>query len=251
MSIASRLFAHALSLPRRHIAKHHPLRAACPPAVPHCVRSALAKTTGTVKAAGIAVLLSATPVCHAQDRYGRIMDRIAAAQAWIQSLQCDFVQEKSVKMLGDKMTSKGRMCCTLPDRLRWEYTSPYSYTFLLNGMKVTLLRGERADVVDAGRNKMFREIANIMVGSLTGKWLTDGKSFRTKVSEAQSEWLVTLTPQSRQLRAMFSQIVLHFNRQQAAIVGIDMHETNGDTTSISLVNIIKNRHIDERLYSAP
>lgn len=251
MPIESRLFALAPGLPRRHIVKRHSLRTACSAASSGRLRRALVKTIGMARAAGIAVLLSAHPVCHAQDGDGQIIERIAAAQASIQSLQCDFVQEKSVKMLGDKMTSKGRMCCTLPDRLRWEYTTPYSYTFILNDMKVTLLRGERADVVDAGRNKMFREIANIMMGSLVGKWLTDGRSFKTTVSNAPSEWLVTLTPQSKQLRTMFSRIVLHFNRQQAVIVGIDMHETNGDTTRISLVNIIKNKRIDERLYSAP
>ncbi len=251
MPIASRSFALALHLAWRHIAKQSPLRAACSATLPGCVRTALVRTIETAKTIGIAVLLSVHLVCHAQNVDGQIIDRIAAAQASIQSIQCDFVQEKSVKMLDDKMTSKGKMFCTLPDKLRWEYTTPYSYTFILNDMKVTLLKGERTNVVDASRNKMFREIANIMMGSLVGKWLTDGKSFKATVSDAPSEWIVTLTPQSKLLRSMFSRIVLHFNRQQAVIVGIDMHETNGDTTCISLVNIIKNRHIDERLYSVP
>ena len=68
----------------------------------------------------------------------RAIKEISSAASSLKTLQCDFVQTKSLKMLGDKMVSKGKMYCSQPNQLRWEYISPYSYIFVLN--KASLLR---------------------------------------------------------------------------------------------------------------
>lgn len=42
------------------------------------------------------------------------LKEINEAAASIKTMQCDFVQTKSLKMLGDKMISKGQMCANSP-----------------------------------------------------------------------------------------------------------------------------------------
>ena len=78
---------------------------------------------------------------------------ISAAAAALKTMQCDFVQTKSLKMLGDKMVSKGKMYCSQPDKLKWQYLTPYQYTFILNGNKVGINKGSRSNVVDVQKNK--------------------------------------------------------------------------------------------------
>lgn len=187
--------------------------------------------------------------CFAQGSSQPIIDQINSATSKLSSMQCDFVQTKTVKMLNEKLVSKGRMWYQQPNRLRWEYLTPYTYTFVFNGAKVSLKKNNRNDVIDVNRNRMFKEIASIMMNSVVGKCLTDRKSFRTTVKDTSAEWVATLVPLSKELKQMFTGIVLHFNKEKNVVVKVEMLEKNGDTTVIVLNNIIKNHKIDAKTFT--
>lgn len=188
-------------------------------------------------------------VALAQDNSQQIISQINGATSKLSSMQCDFVQTKTVKMLNEKLVSKGRMYYQQPNKLRWEYVAPYSYTFVFNGQKVSLKKNNRNDVIDVNQNKMFKEIATIMMNSVVGKCLTDKKSFSTTIKDTSAEWIATLVPQSKELKNMFTSIVLHFNKEKAVVVKVEMLEKNGDTTVIVLNNIIKNQKIDAKIFT--
>lgn len=196
------------------------------------------------------VMVIAFVLSYGQNNNQQIIDKINAAASKLSTMQCDFVQTKSVKLLNDKIVSKGKMYYSQPNKLRWEYITPYTYTFILNDNKVALKKNNKNSVIDVNQNKMFREIVNIMMNSVVGKCLTDKKSFKTTVKDASSEWIATLLPQSKELKQMFTKIVLHFDKKQSVIVQVDMYEKNGDQTIISLINIVKNKGINETVYSA-
>ncbi len=179
-----------------------------------------------------------------------VKQKINSTAAGIKHLQCDFVQTKNMKMLNKKQTSKGKMWFSQPDRLRWEYVSPYRYVFILNGNKVFLKNDNRNDVIDVNRNKMFKEIARIMMYSVVGKCLSDDKSFKTYMSENANEWIASLTPLRKEMKSMFSKIILHFNKSKAMVSSVEMTEKNGDKTNIELINIRTNEPIPEKTYSA-
>ena len=185
----------------------------------------------------------------AQDNSQQIISQINSATSKLSSMQCDFVQTKTVKMLNEKLVSKGHMCYQQPNKLRWEYVTPYTYTFVFNGQKVSLKKNNRNDVIDVNQNKMFKEIAIIMMNSVVGKCLTDKKSFKTTIRDTSAEWIATLVPQSKELKNMFTGIVLHFNKEKAVVVKVEMLEKNGDTTVIVLNNIIKNQKIDAKIFT--
>lgn len=201
------------------------------------------------KAISIFLMILIPSLCFSQNANQQIIDKINTAASKLTTMQCDFVQTKRVKLLNDRMISKGKMYYSQPNKLRWEYTSPYTYTFILSGNKVTLKKGGKDNVIDVNQNKMFREIVNIMMNSVVGKCLSDRKSFKTMVKDTPSEWVATLTPQSKELKQMFTKIILHFNKQKSVIVKVEMFEKNGDTTSIVLENIVTNKRINESVYS--
>ena len=187
--------------------------------------------------------------CFAQGNNQQIINQISGATSKLASMQCDFVQTKTVKMLNEKLVSKGRMYYQQPNRLRWEYMTPYTYTFVFNGQKVSLKKNNRNDVIDVNQNNMFKEIASIMMNSVIGTSLTDRKSFKTTVKDTPAEWIATLVPQSKELKQMFTSIVLHFNKEKSVVVKVEMFEKNGDTTVIALNNIIKNKKIDAKIFT--
>ena len=185
----------------------------------------------------------------AQQSEAQIRQAITQAASGMKTMQCDFTQTKHLKMLNDKMTSKGRMYYQQTNRLRWEYTSPYSYTFILNDDKVLLKNAQRNDVIDVNKNKLFREIARIMMNSVVGTSLTDDKSFKSTIATNGNEWIASLLPQRKDLKQLFQKIILHFNRTNAMVKQVELIERNGDKTVIELNNIRTNEKISADMFT--
>ena len=195
------------------------------------------------------VLVSVHLSLMAQQNEAQIRQAITQAASTMKTMQCDFTQTKHLKMLNDKMTSKGRMYYQQTNRLRWEYTTPYSYTFILNDDKVLLKNAQRNDVIDVNKNKLFREIARIMMNSVVGTSLTDDKSFKSTIATNGSEWTASLLPQRKDLKQLFQKIILHFNRTNAMVKQVELIERNGDRTVIELNNIRTNEKISADMFT--
>lgn len=150
----------------------------------------------------------------------------------IKSLTADFKQTKTMKMLGSSMVSTGKMCYASPDKLRWEYTTPYACTLVMNGQKVMFKRNGRKDVMDTQKNKMFREIGRVMLGSVV-------------VSSKQKQMEM---PLSKQLRALYKSVTLYFNHSTHLVERIVMIEKNGDKTEIELKNVTLNKNISADVF---
>lgn len=178
-----------------------------------------------------------------------IIKQINAVAVGMKTMQCDFVQTKYMKMLNDKMVSRGNMYYQQSDKLRWEYTSPYTYTFVLNGANVLLSKGKRNDVVNVNQSKFFKEIARIMMNSVVGKCLTDQKDFRTSIETTSAEYVATLVPQRGTMKQMFQKIVLHFGKSQKMVTMVEIVEKKGDRTVIQLKNVKTNTPINEKIFS--
>ena len=197
----------------------------------------------------ILLLLCTTTLCtHAQSRQ-QMLDAIASATAQTRDMECDFVQTKNIRLLNRSMVSRGHMSYRQPDKLRWEYTTPYTYVFVVNGNKVQILNNKRKDVIDVDRNKMFREIVNIMLSTVAGTCLGDQSSFMTTVTSTQSEYIATLVPQKKDMRQMYANIILHFDPKAGVVNKIVMNEAKGDMTTIELRNIHKNRNLNDARFS--
>ena len=185
---------------------------------------------------------------HAQSRQ-LMLDVIASTTAQTRDMECDFVQTKKIKLLNRSMVSRGHMSYRQPDKLRWEYTTPYTYVFVVNGSKVQILNNNRKDVIDVDRNRMFLEIVNIMLGTGAGTSLGDRSSFRTTVTGTQTVYIATLVPQKKEMRQMYSNIILHFDPKAGVVSKIEMNEAKGDITTIELRNIHKNRNLNDARFS--
>lgn len=179
----------------------------------------------------------------------RVRQQIDAVASSMRTMQCDFVQTKYLKMLNDKMVSKGKMYYQQSNKLRWEYVSPYTYTFVLNGSKVLLGRGNRNDVINVNQSKFFKEIARIMMNSVVGKCLMDTKDFKVSILGYPTEYVATLYPQQKQMRQMFQKIVLHFSKQKSMVSMVELVEKKGDKTIIELKNVRVNAPVNAKVFS--
>jgi len=202
-----------------------------------------------VKTAIIVLLAFFALGAWGQPSEAQVRQRIAQAAQQMKSLQCDFVQTKQLRMLNDKMVAEGRMYYSQADKLRWEYVKPYQYIFIMNGGRVLLKNKERSDVINVAQNKLFCEIARIMMGSMVGSCLDDSRTFNTTIAAGKGEWVATLVPRRKDMKQMFQRIILHFDPQQATVSRVELVEKNGDLTTIDLKNIRKNETIDSRTFA--
>ena len=177
------------------------------------------------------------------------IDEISKASQAVSTVQADFTQTKRLKMLNDAMVSKGRMWCTQPNRLRWEYTTPYASLFLLNDNKVLFRNSKHNNTLNANRHKRIREMIRIMIPSNLGKVLQEKKDFHTSTETTDNQHILTLTPQNRELKQMFSRIVLYYDRKQSVVTQIEMYEKSGDSTTIQLSSIKKNIVINPSVFT--
>lgn len=188
-------------------------------------------------------------VVKAQMSQDAIIAKINAAVSKIETMQCDFVQTKHMKMLNNKMVSTGIMAYKQSDKLRWEYKKPYTYVFILNGTKVYLKKESRNDVIDIKQNKVFKSIAEIMMNSVIGKCLTNNKEFKVSISDVNNQWVASLIPQKKELKQMYSKIILYFGKASSIIQKVEMIEKNGDKTIIELKNVKLNKPVNANSFS--
>lgn len=186
-----------------------------------------------------------------QKEQNEVIAAIGKSVAATKSLSCSFTQTKNLSLLKDKMISEGKMLYKSPGKLRWEYTQPYKYQLIFNGAKVYVANRNRKDVIDTKSNKIFREVARIMMETVTGNALSNVNDFNKEVSKEGSQYLVTLFPKKKEMKQMFSKIVLHFTKTGYSISEIDLYEKNGDRTNIRLKNVVTNSTINESLFIIP
>jgi outer membrane lipoprotein carrier protein len=178
-----------------------------------------------------------------------VVTSINRAADRIESMTCRFVQTKSLPMLNDKMVSEGKMSYVRPNKLYWEYTTPYQYLFIFNDTKVRVENSKRNDVIDTNSNKVFREVARIMMNTVTGKSLSNATDFDVTLADVANRWKVTLVPKKREMKSLFAKIVLSFDKSNLTVTQIDIFEKNNSETSIRLSDINLNKSIDESLFA--
>ena len=177
------------------------------------------------------------------------IDEISKASQAVSTVQADFTQTKRLKMLNDAMVSKGKMWCTQPNHLRWEYLTPYASLFILNGEKVLFKNSKHSNTLNAKRHKRIREMIRIMIPSNLGKVISEKKDFHTTAETTESQHILTLIPQNKELKQMFTRIVLYYDRKQAVVTQIEMYEKNGDSTTIQLSSVKKNIVINPSVFT--
>lgn len=178
----------------------------------------------------------------------QMFQTINAAASKITSITSSFTQVKTISFLNDKVRSTGNLYFTNQQQLRWEYISPYQYTFIINGEKVHIKNGKRSQTIDVKSSQIFKSIARMMMNSITGRNLMDNHDFTSRLYLQGREWVAIMTPRRSQIKKMFKSVTLYFNEQHSMVSRVVMTEPSGDTTVITLSNVKINATIPEQIF---
>ena len=192
-------------------------------------------------------LLGQTKLTAEQQK--QIIEKIDQTASAMKGMQCDFVQTKRMKLLSKEMQSKGIMYFKRPNKLRWQYIAPYDYTFILNDDKVQIKSSKSTKNIDVQGNKMFRQITNIILNSVTGGSLKSSSDFNVEVYKKDNTYFAKLFPKKKELKQLYQVIEIYFDSALTMVNSVRMVEKTGDETRVNLINTKLNIAVDEKMFA--
>ncbi len=174
-------------------------------------------------------------------------DFTTAAQKTL-SIKSDFVQEKNMSMLSEKITSKGKFWFKKENKVRMEYIQPYQYLMIMNKDKVFVKDGKKENKMSARSNKLFQQINKIMIDCMQGTAFNN-PDFKTKIFENKSASLIQLTPVTKGLKGIFKTINVVVDNKDFSVISINLMEQSGDNTVMRFTNKVLNATIPDELFA--
>lgn len=176
-----------------------------------------------------------------------LQQQITAASKKINTIQCDFTQEKSMSMLAEKAVSKGKFYFKKDSKVRLEYLQPQKNLVIMNNGKVLFRDAQKTTQMDMHRSKVFQQLNNIIVGSINGN-LYSGTDFKVQLFENSTEVKVELKPLAKTLKNFLSTIVVVLDKKDFTANRIEMNETSGDSTILTFSAKAVNGVVEESLF---
>lgn len=172
----------------------------------------------------------------------------AAASQKINTIKCDFVQEKELSMLAEKIISRGKFLFKKENAVRMEYMQPFQYLMIINGSRIYIRDSQKENRISAKSGKLFEQINKTMMDCVNGSALSSA-DFTVKIFENNESYLAELSPVNRDMKKLFQNINLIIARKDYAVTSIEMREPSGDNTIISFINREMNVTLSDALFA--
>lgn len=161
---------------------------------------------------------------------------IRKAAASITSIETNFVQTRTLKILSKPLVSRGTMAFRRPNDLRWEYQSPLQTLLVAHGGDIhRLIKHDNVWVSDASGRL---EAMKIVLGEIN-RWLdgdfSSGKTFKPALHAAKGTEpaYVELRPADPSLGKIIARITLSFGERPGTVRAIDIYEEGEGVTHIA------------------
>ena len=163
------------------------------------------------------------------------------------SITADFTQVKEMSFMEEKVISSGKFYFQKEKKLRWEYTAPFEYAIILNDDRIRIIDEGKSRDFDAGSNRMFLEISEVMTGMVNGTLLNSNK-FSVAWSEAADYFKADLFPNDAMMKDYLVRIELKVSKLDYSVEELKMFEKSGDYTQITFRNKKLNEIIPAEIF---
>ena len=173
---------------------------------------------------------------------------LEAELAEVRSLKVRFRQERELAILAEPVVSEGVLAFVRPDRLHWEWVSPYPSLLVLNHGRVERFdvdRGELRRLRPAGE-EMMRSIAMQMTRWLQGRFRDASDLFAVEVRRGETDAIV-LTPSTHGLAEMLSGVEIELG-ENPRVERVILHSPRGETTVMSYFDEQRDLDLGDSLF---
>jgi outer membrane lipoprotein-sorting protein len=130
----------------------------------------------------------------------------------VKTIQADFVQEKNLSALTEKLISKGMFYFEKDNKVRLDYNSPFKYLMVMNNGKMLIKENGKTTKMDLRSNKVFEQVNRIMTDCVSGNALNN-PSFSTKIVENGTLYKLEMTPIVKGLKDYFAMINIFIDKK--------------------------------------
>ena len=195
-------------------------------------------------------VFSQGPLTEMKDPSG-FKQKFAEATRKTQTIEANFIQEKNLSVLSEKIITKGRFLFKKEKKLRWEYTEPFHFLIILNNGIMFIQDEDKKNKIDIRNNKMLAEINSIIIGCVQGNLFNDEKKFLPSFFENSGSFLVKMKPLASNLKEYLSEIRIFFDKNDLLVTRLEMYEPSGDYTRIDFHGEKINTSIPDEKFLVP
>lgn len=182
-------------------------------------------------------------------RLTALLERVKWEQKRLDSLEAEFVQEKTSEFLASPEVSHGTFSYQRPDRVRWEYRSPKPITLVLDGERMVtwyrdLGRAERARVGRVSTQVFHYLSASGSLESLLGYFSV---TFATPAPG--QPWRLELKPRYPRIARRLAGMTIWIDRKLYLPARVAFVEPNGDETRYRLEGLRPNVAIPKERFT--
>ena len=156
----------------------------------------------------------------------------------VQTFQVDFVQEKHMAILEQKLVLKGRITLQQPDKMAWRVRSPIRYGMVIQGSTLRQWSEDTQAIqqFSLGGNPVFAAAIKQIQSWFSGNYLALTHDFNVSMTSG-SPLVLEFTPRTGSpTREVIKRIVMRFGEDERYLSRLEVTETGGDTMSIAFSN---------------
>ncbi len=172
---------------------------------------------------------------------------LAKTNASVTTISSDLSQTKNMVLLAEKIKSKGKFYFMKEDKVRIEYTAPYSYLLIMNKGQILVKDEQKTSKVNTKNNKTMQSVNRIMMDCMRGTVLHN-PDFKATVYENAQDYLVSLSPTTSEMKKLFQNIDVYLSKKGFDVTRLTMKENGGDLTDMYFTNTKHNIPLHEALF---
>jgi outer membrane lipoprotein-sorting protein len=104
----------------------------------------------------------------------QLLNKITSVSSRMNTMECRFEQTQKMQALSQVVKSEGYMQYQKPGCMRWQYTAPTNYCFIVNNGK-TVMKQVGKTIRNQG-TKVFAGISKMVLSGISGNGLIDEKN---------------------------------------------------------------------------
>jgi outer membrane lipoprotein-sorting protein len=172
---------------------------------------------------------------------------LSRSNASVQTISSDFKQVKHLSLLSDKIKSKGKFFFKKEDKVRIEYTSPYTYLLVMNSGQILVKDEQKTSKVNTKNSKTMQSVNRIMIDCMRGT-VMNNPDFKVTAYENGTNYLLSMVPANDAMRKMFKSIDVYLSKKGFDVDRLTMNEQGGDFTDMDFSNTVHNVALNDALF---
>lgn len=182
-----------------------------------------------------------------QEKLDQLLQRVEKQASGTKTVQCSFLQERTLTIFSNPVVFKGKMVLSRPDKLRWENIDPIPSALVFSGNRGLRCNDDAPPVhFDLQTDPVMKMVAEQIWTWADGDYERLKNKFSISLIENNSIELIPATPTENIIQA----IKVTFEKKTLQPMTVEVLEKGGDSTRINFYDYFLNKPVDDTWFTS-